>query len=885
MVPAGIRERRSQRPFQRRTGDATAWAELALHPVMASPPAEPAASFQRLAFKPLAFAIRPSFWEALAPLHLNVWRLQSRAHPLAGYYSPLCDTTGPTLCLRAKSLVDWPRGGEILQSGIDEPIPGALTGPRPDELPLTAREPVSAPADVVLSGELLMFHTVEAFRSADRRALADDLCARWWAGATTATFLVTVFADLKRGTFAYWCVAPVCVAVDHRRSGVASDVGSPTLLSVERLSMAQETAVLAAASSSLHSTGHDEDPPDNSCCGVPLLGELLVIERGTEPTACVRRFADWVRRSRSSGDGLDDAGASFALFDGVGDVLSGADVVDSPLALGWLTRRALTCVAAALRVSPPADDGPIDFDFVVLRPADRSRQQLTGTDDVTLSCSLSLRIRWGASSSPTPTSSSRLQSGKEFLEWAAAAQSAARRSILVPPTSAPDSSTTPTPLLRLPEGFATVGWELNERGESGPRVLRALHHPQSDDLQSSSSGGTTTAGSSSFSKTTTAAASLAATALDLNLGLMRWRMLPELVPARLAACRVLILGAGTLGCHLARDLLPWGFTRLTIVDNGRVSLSNPVRQPLFEAADATADGGLGRLKAEAAAAALGRIRPGLDVAWHALSIPSPGHAVHAGEEAAVRADVALLSRLVADCDVAFLLTDSRESRWLPALMAAAAGKLAITVALGFDSALVIRHGVRVDHAAASPTEGRPASASAPSAPFYPLGCYFCIDAVAPRDSSPNRTLDQQCTVTRPGVAPLACALAVELLVALLHHPCGQSAPHDPPAPLATPTASPLGLVPHTLRYFLTHAQPMLGATPTSPHCPACSPRVVRAWKEGGVDWLLGVLNEDGSSADSGPSILEKLVGLGNNEAAAAEAAADGVLAVGGDDDF
>ena len=39
-------------------------------------------------------------------------------------------------------------------------------------------------------------------------------------------------------------------------------------------------------------------------------------------------------------------------------------------------------------------------------------------------------------------------------------------------------------------------------------------------------------------------------------------------------------------------------------------------------------------------------------------------------------------------------------------------------------------------------------------------------------STINRSMDEQCTVTRPGLAPIAAAMAVELAVGLLHHPQG-----------------------------------------------------------------------------------------------------------------
>jgi ubiquitin-like modifier-activating enzyme ATG7 len=103
--------------------------------------------------------------------------------------------------------------------------------------------------------------------------------------------------------------------------------------------------------------------------------------------------------------------------------------------------------------------------------------------------------------------------------------------------------------------YRVVGWELNTRTKPGPRWvnLRPLldsHH-------------------------------LATQAADLNLKLMKWRMIPDLKVEQLQSTKVLIIGAGTLGCNVARVLLGWGVRNFKIVDNGKVSYSNPARQSLF----------------------------------------------------------------------------------------------------------------------------------------------------------------------------------------------------------------------------------------------------------------------------------------------------------------
>ena len=357
------------------------------------------------------------------------------------------------------------------------------------------------------------------------------------------------------------------------------------------------------------------------------------------------------------------------------------------------------------------------------------------------------------------------------------------------------------------DDLKAVGWEANARGKPGPRWvnLRPLldsHH-------------------------------LAVQAADLNLKLMKWRMIPKLDVDRLQSTKVLLLGAGTLGCNVARVLLGWGIRDFTFVDYGKVSYSNPVRQSLFTLKDCE-DGG--RPKAVAAAESLKSIAADVRSEGVVLSIPMPGHAE---DPSTLEASLNKLEELVERSDVVYLLTDTRESRWIPTVMATAHNKMLINAALGLDSWLVMRHGGG-------------------------LGCYFCNDVVAPENSMRNRTLDQQCTVTRPGLALIASAMAVELMVSLLHHPLGHGAPapgrsNSSFSPAVKDTgdnsSSPLGVMPHQIRGSLVSYTMMTPSVPAFSNCTGCSPSVVEAYQSNKV----GLMHQVSQSNDG--TFLEDLSGL------------------------
>ena len=97
---------------------------------------------------------------------------------------------------------------------------------------------------------------------------------------------------------------------------------------------------------------------------------------------------------------------------------------------------------------------------------------------------------------------------------------------------------------KFDSSLKVTGWEKNDKGQFAPKFanMRSSMDPKS----------------------------LAESSVDLNLKLMKWRLVPDLDLSLLANTKCLLLGSGTLGCNVARCLLGWGVRNITFVDNSKV---------------------------------------------------------------------------------------------------------------------------------------------------------------------------------------------------------------------------------------------------------------------------------------------------------------------------
>ena len=309
-------------------------------------------------------------------------------------------------------------------------------------------------------------------------------------------------------------------------------------------------------------------------------------------------------------------------------------------------------------------------------------------------------------------------------------------------------------------------------------------------------------------------ATIAAESVLLNVKLIKWRLIPSIEPERMSSLRVLLIGAGTLGCAVGRCLQSWGVSNITFVDCGIVSYSNPPRQWLFTLDDAVQSAP----KAATAAARMKSILPHSNIVGIDLAVPLPGHPA---DLTTLDESHDELKSLVESHDVVFMLTDSRESRWLPTLLVAAAQTrsdappLGVSVALGFDSYLVKTQSFKSQKSA----------------------CYFCNDVSAPSDQTGFRTLDQQCTVTRPGLAAIASCMAVELVASMTQATAGFNSTRS----TEDNGTSVLGAIPDQIRGFLGNFQSFPAVTGSFEKCICCSKSIVDDYLERGVEMVREVV--------------------------------------------
>ena len=399
-------------------------------------------------------------------------------------------------------------------------------------------------------------------------------------------------------------------------------------------------------------------------------------------------------------------------------------------------------------------------------------------------------------------------------------------------------------------------------------------------------------------------------ASHLNLSLMRWQLYPSLRLELIKGTRCLVLGAGTLGCAAGRALLSWGFGKITFIDSGYVSYSNPTRQCLFDLQDCLAVGpdpdlangdgvgvgvgagaeskkemreqqrgregtmpGRGRSKAHAAAEALIRINPNIQASGAVIEIPYPGiagdikrrdkankaiappiHESYYGESMntssgpspythKAHTDITIaqdlkrghteLKTAIDEHDIVFNLLDSREARWLPTLLCSALNKTMLTGAVGFDSYLVMRHG-RGPMSVVLPTSSPPTTtpsgdsdsgsgSSGKTLVSARLGCYFCSDLTSGAGGTAyeDRPLDQQCSVTRPGLSGMVGGLCAELAVEIV-----QQQGQDSKSSGGGGGGGGGGGLPHQIRGSLTTWTQECLTVPATDTCVACSRNVV-----------------------------------------------------------
>lgn len=283
---------------------------------------------------------------------------------------------------------------------------------------------------------------------------------------------------------------------------------------------------------------------------------------------------------------------------------------------------------------------------------------------------------------------------------------------------------------------------------------------------------------------------LCKTALKMNNKLMKWKLVPELDLDNISNTKCLILGGGTLGCHVSRNLLNWAITNITFVDYGMVSHSTPSKQSLYFQSD------IGKPKMDVIAHNFKKIYGDSNVHGINMTIPMPDYPIDDIKQLEQTLDK--LNELYMTHDVVFLLTDTRESRWLPTLLGKIHNKPCFTSAIGFDTFVAMRH----DKIKNEEND---------------IACYFCSDIIEPINSTINATIDKKCTVSRGGVSAMASAMVSELMISCV------SCDKNKIDVLNKDT------IPQQIRGDISTFETKKHMIPSSPYCMACSDTVIQQY--------------------------------------------------------
>lgn len=119
------------------------------------------------------------------------------------------------------------------------------------------------------------------------------------------------------------------------------------------------------------------------------------------------------------------------------------------------------------------------------------------------------------------------------------------------------------------------------------------------------------------------------------------------------------------------------------------------------------------------------------------------------------------------------------------------------------------------------------------------GCYFCNDYLSPTNTLRDRTLDQQCTVTRPGLSFVSSAYASELLVNYLH---AKQEDFLQPGVEAVEETS-MGKLPQHIRGNVGGFDTQIMFSSAFEHCLACGKNVVEEYMNNREEFMAKALTD------------------------------------------